>query len=265
MAVGKNKRISKGKKGGKKKAKRFFSLNFDSVVGYSLGPSVFTSRNVGKTLVTRTQGTKIASEGLKHRVFEVSLGDLQGGDEDHAYRKIRLRAEDVQGKNVLTNFWGMNFTTDKLRSLVRKWQTLIEAHVDVKTTDNYTLRMFCIGFTKRRPNQVKRTCYAQSSQIRQIRRKMREIMTAQATSCDLKELVQKFIPEMIGKEIEKATSSIYPLQNVFIRKVKILKAPKFDLGKLMEVHGDYSEDVGVKIERPADETMAEAAPEVIGA
>lgn len=69
------------------------------------------------------------------------------------------------------SFWiiqGMDFTTDKLRSLVRKWQTLIEAYVDVKTTDNYTLRMFCIGFTKRRPNQVKRTCYAQSSQIRQV-------------------------------------------------------------------------------------------------
>ncbi|KAG6766142.1 hypothetical protein POTOM_030209 [Populus tomentosa] len=263
-------------------------------------PSVFSVKNVGKTLVTRTQGTKIASEGLKHRVFEVSLADLQG-DEDNAYRKIRLRAEDVQGRNVLTNFWGMNFTTDKLRSLVRKWQTLIEAHVDVKTTDNYTLRMFCIGFTKRRPNQVKRTTYAQSSQIRQIRRKMREIMTAQAASCDLKELVRKFIPESIGKEIEKATSSIYPLQNVFIRKVKILKAPKFDLGKLMEaclllymllimclmfwslnyykgffhtifisasrilrlfyVHGDYSEDVGVKLDRPAEETMAEAPAE----
>ncbi|KHG19561.1 40S ribosomal S3a [Gossypium arboreum] len=245
MAVGKNKRISKGKKGGKKKAADPFAKKD----WYNIkAPSVFTSRNVGKTLVTRTQGTKIASEGLKHRVFEVSLADLQGGDEDHAYRKI-----------------GMNFTTDKLRSLVRKWQTLIEAHVDVKTTDNYTLRMFCIGFTKRRPNQVKRTCYAQSSQIRQICRKMREIMTAQATSCDLKELVQKFIPEMIGKEIEKATSSIYPLQNVFIREVKILKAPKFDLGKLMAVHGDYSEDVRVKIERPADETMAEPTPELIGA
>lgn len=47
---------------------------------------------------------QIASEGLKHRVFEVSLADLQK-DEDHAFRKIRLRAEDVQGKNVLTNFW----------------------------------------------------------------------------------------------------------------------------------------------------------------
>lgn len=261
MAVGKNKRISKGKKGGKKKAADPFAKKD----WYDIkAPSIFSVKNVGKTLVTRTQGTKIASEGLKHRVFEVSLADLQG-DEDHSYRKIRLRAEDIQGKNVLTNFWGMDFTTDKLRSLVRKWQTLIEAHVDVKTTDGYTLRMFCIGFTKKRSNQQKRTCYAQSSQIKQIRGKMREIMVNQAQSCDLKELVLKFIPESIGREIEKATSSIYPLQNVFIRKVKILKAPKFDLSKLMEVHGDYSsEDVGVKVERPAEEPV-EAAAEVVGA
>lgn len=69
---------------------------------------------------------------------------------------------------------------------------------------------------------------------------MREIMVNHAQSCDLKDLVQKFIPESIGRDIEKATSSIYPLQNVFIRKVKILKAPKFDLGKLMEVCIFYS-------------------------
>jgi len=59
----------------------------------------------------------------------------------------------------------MDYTTDKLRSMVRKWQTLIEAHVDVKTTDGFTLRMFCIGFTKKRQGQIKRTAYAQSSQV----------------------------------------------------------------------------------------------------
>ncbi|KAJ6799299.1 40S ribosomal protein S3a [Iris pallida] len=172
MAVGKNKRISKGKKGGmKKNVDPFSKKDWHDIKA----PSFFNVRNCGKTLVSRTQGTKIASEGLKNRVFEVSLADLQN-DEDQSYRKIRLRAEDVQGKNVLTNFWGTDFTTDKVRSLVRKWQTLIKAHVDVKTTDSYSLRMFCIAFTKRRPNQVKRTCYAQSSQIKQIRRKMREIM-----------------------------------------------------------------------------------------
>ena len=52
---------------------------------------------------------------------------------------------------------------------------------------------------------------------------MREIMTNQTTSYDLKELVRKFILQIIRKEIEKATSSIYPQQNVFDCKVKILK------------------------------------------
>lgn len=51
----------------------------------------------------------------------------------------------------------MDFTTDKLRSLVRKWQTLIEAHVEVKTTDGYYLRMFCIAFTKKRAGQVQQS------------------------------------------------------------------------------------------------------------
>jgi small subunit ribosomal protein S3Ae len=92
---------------------------------------------------------------------------------------------------VLTNFHGMNFTTDKLRSLVRKWQSLIEAHVDIKTTDGYYLRIFAIAFTKRRPNQQKRTCYAQSAQIRQIRAKMVSIIIRESTTVDLKDLVVK--------------------------------------------------------------------------
>jgi len=40
----------------------------------------------------------------------------------------------------------------------------------------------------------------------------------------LKELVQKFVPEAIGREIEKAARSIYPLQNVYVHKAKILKS-----------------------------------------
>lgn len=135
----------------------------------------------------------------------------------------------------------MDFTTDKLRSLVRKWQTLIEASVDVKTTDGYILRLFAIGFTQRNRNQVKKTTYAQSSQVREIRAKMVEIIRREAEGSDLKELVQKFVPESIGREIEKASKGIYPLHNVYIRKAKIVKAPKIDLSKLLETHGDAAD------------------------
>ena len=63
--------------------------------------------------------------------------------------------------------------------------------MDVKTTDGYLIRLFCIGFTKRRPNQISKTTYAQSAQIRQIRKKMFEIMNKEASSTDLKGVVEK--------------------------------------------------------------------------
>jgi len=234
-------------------------------------PSVFQVRSCGKTPVTRTTGTKIASEMLKGRVFEVNLADLNK-NEDEAYRKFKLQCQEVQGHFCLTQFYGMDFTTDKLRSMVRKWQSLIEAFVDVKTLDGYVLRLFCIGFTKKRMNQLKKTCYANSSQQKTIRKKMRDIMIREATSVDLKELVNKFIPEVIGKEIEKACHGTYPLQNVSIRKVKMLKMPKFDLTKLLEIHNDTSgavtvdklDENGEKV-KVADLGEGVEAKEVIGA
>ena len=67
-------------------------------------PSMFNIRQVGKTLVSRTVGTKIAADGLRGRVYEVSLADLQ--NDEIAYRKFKLICDEVQGKNCLTNFYG---------------------------------------------------------------------------------------------------------------------------------------------------------------
>lgn len=209
-------------------------------------PSFFAVRQVGKTLANRTQGLKNVNDALKGRVLEVSLADLNNNQED-SFRKIKLQVQAIQGKECLTQFYGMDMTSDKLKSMVKKWQSLIEAHVDVKTTDGYLVRLFCIAFTKRRPNQIKKTTYAQSAQIKQIRAKMFEIMNTESISCDLKELVQKLVPEVMGKAIEKACHNIYPIQNVYIRKAKILKAPKFDLGKLVEAHGESVADTGVAV------------------
>ncbi|QEL62232.1 40S ribosomal protein S1-A [Candidozyma auris] len=193
-------------------------------------PSTFERRDVGKTLINKSTGLKNAADGLKGRVFEVCLADLQGS-EDHAYRKIKLRVDEVQGKNLLTNFHGMDFTSDKLRSLVRKWQSLVEANVTVKTADDHVLRVFAIAFTKRQPNQVRKTTYAQ-----------------EVANVTLAQLTAKLIPEVIGREIEKSTQSILPLQNIHIRKVKLLKQPKFDLGSLLALHGEGStDDKGKKV------------------
>ena len=258
MAVGKNKKLSKGgKKGSKKKAVDAFARK----EWYTLkAPSMFTTRNCGQTLVSRTQGRKIASDSLKGRVLEVNLGDLNK-DEDQAFRKIKLCVEDIQGRNCLTDFHGMDISRDKLNYYIKKWQTLIEATCDVKTTDGYVLRMFALAFTKKRDGQVKSSSYAQTAQVRRIRKKMVEIMQKEISVGQMRDAVKKFIPEVIGKEIEKQTRGIFPLQYCCIRKVKILHKPKFDVTKLMEIHGD-SHDLGLEVVAETEEAVNTLTAEI---
>merc|ERR1711956_205491 len=58
--------------------------------------------------------------------------------------------------------------------------------------------------------------------------------------CDLKEVVNKLIPDSMSMDIQKACQGIYPLHDVHIRKVKVQRRPRFDLAKLMELHGEGS-------------------------
>ena len=159
-------------------------------------------------------------------MFEVNLAELQGGDEEQGYRKFKLVAEDVKGTDILTNFHGMDLTREKINSLIKKWQTLIDAHVEAKTTDGYTLRLvrraleigssstpppdpitpthsftpgrpdppthpqFAVAFTKRVPGQVSKAAYAQAAQVRAIRKKIVDIIKEKVEKNDLKELVK---------------------------------------------------------------------------
>lgn len=115
---------------------------------------------------------EIASDGLKGRVFETSLGDLN--ENEDAFRKFKLIIEETQGKVCLTNFHGMDITTDKLRSMIKKKQTTIEAFTDVKTTDGYLLRVFAIAFTRNPKGSTRQTSYAQHSKVTNLDNKFKQ-------------------------------------------------------------------------------------------
>jgi len=246
MAVGKNKRLtSKSKKGGKKKVvDPFTKKDWYDVKA----PNMFKIRQVGKTLVTKTIGNKVAADGLKHRVYDINQEDLHAND-GTAFRKFRLVCEDVQGKNCLTNFHGMGLTRDKNCEMVRKKHTMISAHVEVKTTDNFQLRVFAVGFTAKDAKQVKGTTYAQSNQVKQIRKLMVETITKCVTSGDIQALVKNLLVDTISSDITKLTKHIYPLENVHVSKVKVVKRPKLDLGRLAELHGQAGVKTNAKGEK----------------
>jgi small subunit ribosomal protein S3Ae len=62
-------------------------------------------------------------------------------------------------------------------------------------------------------NQIRKTSYVQHQQVCQIWKKM-EIVTGEVPTNDLKEVLNKPIPDSIGKDIEKACQSIYLLHDV---------------------------------------------------
>jgi len=246
MAVGKNKRLSKGKKGGKKKQGDVFARKewYDVKT-----PFQFQKRNAAKTLATKSTGLKLSRDSLKGRIFDCNMADIHD-NEEYGHRKIQLECQEIQGRNCLTDFYGMSLTRDKQMFMVRKWHSLIEAHTKVKTTDGYYLRVFAMAFTMREKDQTRTTCYAGSNQIRRIRKKMVDIIQKEASHVQMRDFVKKLLPESLGQEMQKQCKPIYPLQNCMIRKVKMLKKPKFDLTKLMELHQNSSQDdVGVGIGR----------------
>merc|ERR1712227_895058 len=78
------------------------------------------------------------------------------------------------------------------------------------------------------------------SMVKNIRKRMIRIISREVSKTDLKGVVNKLIPDSIATDIEKACQGIYPLHDVHIRKVKVMKRPRFDLTKLMDLHGEGS-------------------------
>jgi small subunit ribosomal protein S3Ae len=152
----------------------------------------------------------------------------------------------------------MDITRDKLCTLVKKWHSLIEAFVQAKTLDGYLVRLFAIAFTRRHKHQVKATCYAKGSQKKLLRQKMMEVMQAEISKKSLKDLFKTLITDQMSKEITKNCTKIFPLENVLIRKAKVMKKPKFDLTKLMELYQDKPELVKlVEVAAEVTNTLAE--------
>jgi small subunit ribosomal protein S3Ae len=202
---------------------------------------MFTNRKFTKTPVNQSAGKKLSSDTLKGRVFEMNLADLNAGGA--AYKKVRLIIDDAsesKNRTALTNFHGMDTTRDHLCSLIRKWHTLIEAVVDAKTSDGFVLRFFPIAFTQRGKYQIKATTYAKRSQVKQIRKKMAEVITREVSKTSLKDLVSKLITEKIPTEITTQAKKIFPIANCIIRKVKTLKRPRFDITQLLSIQSDIT-------------------------
>jgi len=230
---------AKAKKGAKKKklVDPFLKKDWYVIKVPKWTPRKKDHFRVGFSPATRGKQRK----AMENRTFVINLADLQDEDKSNdfdllSWKKYKFITEEIFGDKLLTQWYGMNITRDKRCSLIRKWHTMMECFCDAKTTDGYVLRVKALAFTKKQSTQIKKNCYAKNSQRHEIRAKMREIIRNAVSGSDLKSVVKKLGKSSIGTDIRKSCQKLFPLKHALIEKVKVVRRPKHDAAKVMEIH-----------------------------
>lgn len=232
MTVGKNKGLAK--KGGKgiKKADRhaFTKKEWFKLI---TAPTFGNPKPAGWIPGNTTIGKRKAEENVIGRVCEVAYTDINENSKFN-WRKVKMQVEKVESNNLYTSFGGMSCTREKVMSLLKKRQTLIESMADVKTNDGYVLRCFTLMSTRPVPGQKKINSYAKSSEIRKIRKLVIKIMTERAAKESVDTFANNILSDSLPEHLVREASKIYPIRFALITKVKVLKKSKIDLSKLVE-------------------------------
>lgn len=256
MAIGKRQGKAGGKRGKKKTVEAMSRKEWYDVVA----PVAFKNRQCGKTICNKTVGEKLASSNLNGRVYEANLADLNGTSErDEPFRKVKLEVKEVQGRNLLTQFHGMHMTTDRIRSLFRKWCTTIETVVQAKTADGYELRVFVIAFTKKQKGQQSKNCYSKSRRNDLVRARTTKLIKKRLAASDITKAVSDLTHDVLSDVVQKLCNPLVPLRDVKICKVKVTKSPKSDLATLLKHHGEIPESKEGQTAEAVEEAAAAPA------
>lgn len=87
---------------------------------------------------------------------------------------------------------------------------------------------------------------------------MVQIMQAEVAKGQLRDCVKSLVVGKIETAMKTLTNRIFPLEPVHIIKAKMVKKPKMDIIKLMEIHekGDADEGMAVDEEPDAQNTLS---------
>lgn len=155
------------------------------------------------------------SQKLIGRVVETTLYDITG-DVTHQSIKLYFMIVGVEGGRAKTILKQHEYSTDYLRSLVRRGSSRIDGIFTVSSKDGYVVRYSVVAFAKGRAN---------SSQARAIRAIMKEVLEERARNLDYSQLCHEVVLGKVASDIYNKAKKIIPLRHMGVRKSKLLAMP----------------------------------------
>lgn len=232
MAKGKNKQVSKKGKAIKKGDRHPFAKKEWFQV---MAPATFKeTKQVGWTVCKKPVGTQIVSDFLKNRVAEISYADIKEAAAN-VNKKIKVRIDEINGNACFTSFYQYEVARERIQSMLKKRQSLIEVITEVKTKEGVILRLSVIAVTSRRPGQTKLNSYAQNSKIKLFRKKLGAHLIHLAAERSCNDLVNDIVSDSLNSKLDTFSGKVIPGIKTLISKVKISKNNNVDLKGFTDV------------------------------
>lgn len=152
---------------------------------------------------------------LMSRVIETTLYDLTG-DFSQQHIKLGFQIFEVNENRLETIFKGHEYSSDYLRSLVRRGSTRVDLIYDLTTQDDYRIRASFVAFSVVR---------IKTSHITGIRVLASQILEEKAKTLNFDQFVQEAVLGKIASDIYNEAKKVVPLRHVGIRKTKLISYP----------------------------------------
>jgi small subunit ribosomal protein S3Ae len=149
------------------------------------------------------------------RVVETTLYDITN-DFSHQSIKLYFLVTSITGDRADTILKSHEYSTDYLRSLVRRGSTRIDGIFTGRTVDNYLTRVYIVGFSHGRIN---------GSQEHGIRQVMSKIVAEKASKLTYSQLCHEMVLGKMGSDVYNEAKKVCPLRHIGVRKSKLLSMP----------------------------------------
>jgi len=152
---------------------------------------------------------------LVGRVVETTLYDITN-DFSHQSTKLYFLVVSVEGDRAETILKSHEYSTDYLRSLVRRGSTRSDGIFTASTIDKYLTRVYIVAFGHGR---IKR------SQEHAVRQVMGKIVAEKASKLTYSQMCHEMVLGKMGSDVYNEAKKVCPLRHVGVRKAKLLPMP----------------------------------------
>ena len=173
------------------------------------------------------------------RTIENLLYDFTGKYSDISLKLIfKVNNVNFENQRAETIFFGHEYTSDYIRSLIGRGSSKIQTIQNLTTKDGYLFRVTGICTTIKR---------ARSSQIDLIRKIMDEVLREFASLYNHEKFIKAMISRELDNQIQRVAKTIYPLSNSVLIKSKLISVPEGGEDKV--VPDDQFDIVEVEVKR----------------